>query len=156
MNKEKLAFLQSGYIEYLDKINADSKALWGKMNAQQMLEHVSDFFKVSTEKIKYPIITPEEHLPKFKAFLLSDKEFRENTKAPADIVAEEPISIRNNNMQEASSELKQEITEFIKYFENEEEKKTAHPVFGNLNYEEWVLLHNKHVMHHFKQFGLIS
>jgi len=34
-------------------------------------------------------------------------------------------------------------------------KTTLHPVFGELNFEEWILLHYKHVTHHLKQFGLI-
>lgn len=29
------------------------------------------------------------------------------------------------------------------------------PVLGDLNFEEWIMLHYKHVMHHAKQFGLI-
>ncbi|TXH28993.1 MAG: DUF1569 domain-containing protein, partial [Cyclobacteriaceae bacterium] len=34
-------------------------------------------------------------------------------------------------------------------------KKTTHPVFGALNFDEWILLHYKHVTHHSRQFGLI-
>jgi tRNA A58 N-methylase Trm61 len=47
------------------------------MNVQQMVEHVTDFFKVSFDHIKFDLVTPEEHLPKYKEFLMSDKEFRE-------------------------------------------------------------------------------
>ena len=61
------------------------------MNAQQMVEHVAGFFKVSTNQLKFPLVTPEEHFQSLKNFLLSDKEFRENTKAP--VLPEEPLPV---------------------------------------------------------------
>ena len=125
------------------------------MNAQQMVEHVSGFFKVSTEKFKFPVLTPVEHLPKYKEFLLSDKEFRENTKAPAGVVPDEPRSATKASMAEALEELQQEIDHFIEYFKDHPGAKTAHPVFGELDFNEWVLLHYKHVVHHAKQFGVL-
>lgn len=126
------------------------------MNAQQMVEHVTDFFRVSNNKIKLPVVTPEEHLPKYMAFLYSDKEFRENTQAPTDIVPEEPVAERNAGLPDAISELENEVNEFVAYFNGVPDRKTSHPVFGSLNYEEWVLLHYKHVTHHLRQFGLLG
>lgn len=155
MNEQKLAFLRDEYIPLLQRLEVNSAGSWGKMNAQQMVEHVSDFFKVSTEKIKLPLVTPEEQLPKFKAFLLSDKEFRENTRAPVDIVPEEPQPVRSASLQTAIAELQNEINDFTVYFQQHPGNQTQHPTFGSLHYEEWVLLHYKHVMHHSKQFGLM-
>ena len=90
------------------------------------------------------------------AFLLSDKAFRENTKAPANIVAEEPLATTTENMQAAINKLQQAVNDFCKYFEKDPTQKTTHPVFGPLNFEEWVLLHYKHVTHHLRQFGLLK
>ena len=42
-----------------------------------------------------------------------------------------------------------------KYFA-EKDIKTTNPVFGDLNYEEWIRFHSKHFAHHFKQFGLLE
>jgi hypothetical protein len=33
---------------------------------------------------------------------------------------------------------------------------TTHPVFGPLNFNEWILLHHKHMTHHARQFGLMD
>jgi hypothetical protein len=128
---------------------------WGKMNAQQTVEHLAAFFNVSAGKIKFDLVTPVEHLPKYKEFLLSDKEFRENTKAPASVIAEEALPLRYANMEEALEKLTEAITAFENYFKDDESKITLHPVFGELNFEEWVLLHYKHVSHHARQFGLL-
>ena len=155
MPEEKLQFITRQFVPLLQTLSSDAIGKWGKMNAQQMAEHVSGFFKVSTEKIKFPVITPVEHLPKYKEFLLSDKEFRENTKAPAGVVPDEPMATRNASMAAALEELQQEIDHFVQYFAADPGAKTAHPVFGELDFAEWVQLHHKHVTHHAKQFGVL-
>jgi oxepin-CoA hydrolase/3-oxo-5,6-dehydrosuberyl-CoA semialdehyde dehydrogenase len=155
MNKEKSDFLRTEFIPLLKNLSADAKGKWGVMNGQQMAEHVTAFFKVSTEKIKFPLVTPVEHLPKYKEFLWSDKQFRENTKAPANIVGETPLPTHYATMEEAVNKLQKETDAFFEYFKNNPDKKTLHPVFGELNFEEWVQLHHKHVTHHLRQFGLL-
>jgi hypothetical protein len=152
VNKNKQQFLETGFIPLVKKIDMAASPRWGKMNAQQMVEHVSAFFKVSTDKLQFPLTTPAEHLPKYKEFLMSEKEFRENTKAP--VLPPEPLPLRFETMNEAVAELEKEVNEFILFFDKDAEKRTLHPAFGELNFEEWVQLHHKHVKHHLKQFGV--
>lgn len=155
MSTEKLHFIRIGFTPMLKGFSSNTMGKWGKMNIQQMIEHVADFFMVSSRKKIFPVVTPEEYLPKFKAFLLSDKEFRENTEGPKEIVPEEPFPQRNDSMDSAIAELQKEIDDFVLYFEEHPGAKTAHPVFGELEFDEWVQLHHKHVTHHAKQFGLL-
>ena len=152
MDKGKYIFLKDEFIPLVRTLPPGKVGKWGKMNAQQMVEHVTDFFKVSTGRIEIPLVTPEEQLPKFKAFLQSDKEFRENTKAP--VLPDDPFPTRHDQILQAVDELQNEAAYFFEYFDKDTEKKTTHPVFGELNFEEWVLLHYKHVIHHLKQFEL--
>lgn len=153
MNKEKFDFLTLQLIPLLSSLQPATSPKWGKMNAQQMTEHLADFFKVSFNQLNFPLITDPEHLPKYKAFLLSDKEFKENTKAP--MLPEEPFPLRNPSMSEAINELKADIDSFVLYFKEKPDARTIHPVFGDLDFSEWVQLHHKHVTHHLKQFGLL-
>lgn len=155
MDTEKLNFIKTAFIPRIKKLPGDTAGNWGKMNGQQMVEHVADFFNVSTEKIKFDLVTPVEHLPKFKEFLLSDKQFRENTKAPANVIGEEPFPLRYENMEQAIDTLTDAILNFETWFNANPGKKTMHPVFGELNFDEWILLHYKHVTHHLRQFGLM-
>ena len=155
MITEKEKFLRHNLIPILKVLNSETRGIWGKMNAQQMVEHVTDFFNVSVNRLHFPLVTPEEHLPKYKAFLYSDKEFRENTKAPLEVIGEEPARVRNHNMEEAIKDLENSIDGFFDYFSTHPEKTTLHPAFGHLNYEEWILLHYKHVTHHARQFGVL-
>jgi hypothetical protein len=151
VNEEKKRFLKTEFIPLISRIDSSVVPRWGKMNAQQIVEHVAGFFRISTDKLKFPLVTPPESLPKFKAFLLSEKEFRENTKAP--VLPEEPLPLRYATMDEAKADLEKQVNDFFAYFSNDPEMKTVHPVFGELNFEEWVQLHHKHVKHHLKQFG---
>lgn len=153
MTEEKKSFLKNDIVLILRKLKGDEIGKWGKMNAQQMAEHVSAFFKVSTQRIKFPLTTPEEHLPKYKEFLFSDKEFRENTKAP--VLPEEPLPLHYTSMQQALDELTKSKNDFFEFFKDDASKTTLHPAFGELNFDEWVQLHHKHAVHHLKQFGLM-
>jgi hypothetical protein len=100
-------------------------------------------------------IPSTEQLPAYKAFLLSDKQFRENTKAPIEMIGETPEPLRYTSLDEAKENLTNTIKDFTSYFEGNEARQTLHPAFGMLDYNEWVLMHYKHVLHHLKQFGLV-
>ena len=151
VNDRKRIFLEKDFVPLMQEIDPAAKPRWGKMTAQQMVEHVSVFFKVSTGKIQFPLTTAIEHLPKFKEFLMSEKEFRENTKAS--VLPPEPLPLQYGAMQEALTVLEADVNDFFNYFKDDPEKTTLHPAFGDLNFAEWVQLHHKHVKHHMKQFG---
>jgi len=154
MNEAKRRFLEADYLPLIRSIDPSAKGLWGKMNVQQMIEHVTGFFKNSSGRLKLPLVTPPENLPKYYAFLMSEKPFRENTKAPVEIIPDEPLPLRYKTPEEAIDRLDTSVQEFFDFFRDDPEKKTLHPVFGDLNFAEWVQLHHKHVIHHLRQFGV--
>lgn len=135
-------------------LHAEQPPLWGKMNAQQTVEHLADFFSLSYGKISFPLSVPEEQLPKYREFLFSEKMFRENTKAPSNVMPEEPVVARNTNMKLALAELSHSILSFENHFKSNPGATTLHPAFGHLDYEGWLILHYKHTHHHLRQFGL--
>jgi len=155
MDVQKLNFITKECVLLFKNLSADTMGKWGKMNAQQTVEHLAAFFNVSAGEKKFDLVTPVEHLPKYKEFLLSDKEFRENTKAPASIIGEEALPLQYATMETALEKLAESITAFENYFKDDANRQSLHPVFGELNFEEWVLLHYKHVTHHLRQFGLL-
>ena len=153
--QEQLQFLKEHYIKLIRKADIHTHPKWGKMNFQQMVEHVTAFFKVSTQKIKFDLVSPPEHMPKLKEFLMSDKQFRENTKAPTSIIGEEPFPVHYASPEEAVAKLEKEVIHFFHFYETHPAATAVHPVFGDLNFDEWVRLHYKHVTHHLRQFGLL-
>lgn len=148
--------LREKLIPLFQQLHGDEKGGWGKMNAWQAVEHLANFFEASSNKVQYEIVTPEEYLPKYMDFLNSDKEFRENTKAPENIVSEEPGPVYTSSYKDALQKLVTAVDDFFGFFQNNPSSKTIHPVFGKLNYSNWLKLHGKHVRHHLRQFGLME
>ncbi len=152
--EEKGQFIKSDLFLLLNKLEENTSPAWGKMDARQMLEHLNDFFEVSIEKKIFPLCVPEEHLPKYREFVYSDKAFRENTKAPETVLGDVPLPWRTSSLADARTQLEASVAEFFHYFNAAPGKRTVHPVFGSLDHQEWIMLHHKHVIHHLKQFNL--
>lgn len=154
VNPEKEDFLLNEFILVIKTIDEDQEPVWGKMNLHQMVEHMTDSIRIANEKNKAEkIITPPDKLEASYAFMMSDKPFKENTKNV--LMAEDPVDVRNEFLEDAILELDNEITDFHTFFKDDPEKKTTNPFFGNLNYAEWVQLLYKHAMHHLKQFSAV-
>lgn len=154
MHAEKAEFLRNRFVAILKEIPTDTKASWGKMTLQQMIEHFADSVGIASGKVMHSdILTPPEHLDKLRAFLESEKPFRENTKNA--LMPEIPAPVRNPSKDEAVKELKQEIDYFFSVFEKNNLQVTRNPFFGDLNYEQNVQLLYKHAQHHLKQFGAV-
>lgn len=151
---EKAAFLRNKFIPQLLSIPQDKNPSWGKMNLLQMIEHMSYAFRQANGKDVYEIMTPDEHLPKMHAFMMSDKPFKENT--PNRLLPDEPAAPKHETTTQATEELKAEISDFFSVFAAEPDKKITNPFFGVLGYEEWVQLLYKHSWHHLRQFGVES
>lgn len=155
MQNDKFDFIQTRMFLLLGNLQPGATGKWGRMTGQQMVEHLVFIFGASSGKVKTSLQIPEEFLPKAVAFLWSEKEFRENTKAPEGLIPEEPQPLQYANMPEAITALKREVDYFINYFTTQPGIKVLHPSFGELDYEGWIQLHYKHVTHHLKQFGLL-
>lgn len=149
-------FIRNEFFKHLNALKADTPALWGKMNALQMIEHLIEFVGLSYEKIIFPLCVPEDMVEKYQAFLFSEKMFRENTKAPTQVMPEEPIPTRYTSISEAIDELQIAVDQFFNYFKDNPERKTMHPAFGWLDHSGWMVLHYKHFHHHLRQFGSIA
>jgi hypothetical protein len=154
MNTAKLEFIKFEMLPLFKKLSPDAKPDWGVMNAQQMVEHFSETMRYANGKTKLPLYTPEEHLPKLRSFMLSEKPFRENTKNP--MISNIPAAVMHSTLEDAFEELENEVNNFITAFENNEDLVTQNPIFGTLTYAENVHLVHKHAMHHLKQFGLYA
>ncbi|MBK6447372.1 MAG: DUF1569 domain-containing protein [Bacteroidetes bacterium] len=114
---------------------------------------MSDSFRIANAKDPHVIVTPAERLEPMKNFLLSEKEFKPNTKNI--LMSETPPNIRLANKMEAINELEGEINDFVSYFEQHPGSTTTNPFFGELNFEEWIQLLHKHAVHHLKQFNCL-
>jgi len=149
----KADFLLLDVPQLLRQIPAETQASWGKMNVQQMIEHMSDSVRIANGRDLRDCITPEEHLDRMQAFLKSDKPFKENT--VNSLMGEVPEPCRFERIEDSLGELEEELKEFQNVFDQDKLKQITNPFFGDLNYEEWVQLLYKHFLHHLRQFGVV-
>jgi hypothetical protein len=145
-------FLKEGAVAQFKTLSANTSNVFGKMNVLQMLEHVAEWISISSGKIKFELQTPAQDLPKWKAFLLSDKEMRANT--PNSLMSEVPKPAKFSDVELAANAVQQELNAYFNRFKGKEFETETHPFFGPLNYDEWAVLHGKHLRHHLRQFGV--
>ncbi len=149
---QKAAFLRSEYANLLRQIDPATERRWGKMNFQQMVEHMSDSVRIGNGRDPHQLQVPEESVAKMQAFVMSDKPFRENT--PNRLLPEEPVAVRNATLEGSIDELQQEIDYLFEVFEGQPGKTIMNPFFGALDFNLWITLLYKHAWHHLRQFGV--
>jgi len=153
MIKAKEEFLKNDFIPLLGKLNADDKAKWGVMNAQQMVEHFTDAVKNASGKLILPMLNEGERLQKSRDFLMSEEPFKQNINNP--LIPKEGIPHRQPDLQSAINKLQKELNYFFEVFEKTPGLQTGNAFFGQLDYNMNVQLLHKHALHHLRQFGLV-
>ena len=140
------------FLEILKNLDEKKSASWGKMTPQRMIEHLSDCIYMSCGIGNHELLIPEEKIKGMQAFLISDKEMPQNIQVP---FAKENTPLRNTDKELALDEFTMAWVDFEEMYSEDSKKTALHPYYGNLNYEQWLLLHSKHFTHHFTQFGLM-
>ena len=140
------------FLEILENLDGKKSASWGKMTPQRMIEHLSDCIYMSCGIGNHELLIPEEKIKGMQAFLISDKEMPQNIQVP---FAKENTPLRNTDIELALDEFTMAWVDFEEIYSEDSKKTALHPYYGNLNYEQWLLLHSKHFTHHFTQFGLV-
>ena len=132
-------------IDRLNKINADSKPIWGKMGASQMLAHCAEVQAVMSGK---PLQKIPWYMKMFsvyiKKMITNRKPYKKNLPtAPDYIIADE----RDFDKEKAR------FTAALEKFRAQQLNPPDHPLFGKLTEHErgWGMY--KHVDHHLRQFG---
>ena len=133
-------------IARINKLTPDSKALWGKMNAGQMLAHCQMPIGVAdgTHKLKrtlFGILVG----PMFKSVLYNEKPFKRSL--PTD------KSFLMTDSKDFEKE-KQKLLTMVSNFSEASIVNETHTFFGKLTKEQWSKGTWKHLDHHLQQFGV--
>ncbi len=135
----------------LGSLTTETLPVFGRMNSQQVIEHLSLLMQISNGKIAADYYVSEEKKARRKPFLDTDGELHIGFRA--DILSDEPTAEKFNSLAEALDDLIEQIADFEIHFKKA--KTENHPFFGELDYEYWKKFHVKHFTHHFKQFDLL-
>jgi len=136
-------------ISRIEKISSGINAIWGKMNAGQMLAHCSVGLETAlgdkTQKRSF-IGLLFGNMAKKQVF--SEKPFKKGL--PTDKLF---IINDDRNIEEEKKKIKSLLERFAKAG-TAGISKHPHVFFGMLTPYEWGILQYKHLDHHFKQFGV--
>jgi hypothetical protein len=135
-------------LERLDKLEPTSKALWGKMNVEQMLAHCSAGIKMAKGEIKPKRALAGIILGKlFKKIYTNEKPLGKDSPTDKSLIFSGTLGFEKE---------REQLREQIKSFQSVGEKGCTdhpHPFFGKLEPQEWSRGMFKHLDHHFRQFG---
>lgn len=140
--------------QLLDLLNAGTPPMFGKMTSQHMVEHLEFSVCMSYDKYPQKLAVTEETAEKAKRFVVgTTKELPKGVLFPG--TGGRLPQINHPEIKTAIKVLRLRLEEFHNFFQHHNQAQTIHPVFGKLNYPEWIIFHNKHFTHHFKQFNLL-
>ena len=136
-------------IERIGRLKADTRNLWGTMNATEMLLHCNLANKSILEnESPYQKPSLKERLIKFAIFYILPK-LPKNNKGPL------RLDVRGTIDKNQFQEQKEKYIETIDRFPVHEKPITAiHPRAGYINTKEWGIFTWMHMDHHLRQFGL--
>ena len=142
--------IAGGIIDRIDRLESDTKPLWGKMSVGQMLAHCN---------VTYEMVYENKH-PKpntFKRFLLklfvkkivvSEKPYKKNSRTAPEFLIRE-----DKNFEIEKVRLTSYIKKTQELGETHFDGKESHS-FGVLTKTEWNNMFYKHLDHHLTQFGV--
>jgi hypothetical protein len=135
--------------ERMEKLQSETKPLWGKMNVSQMLAHCKAPLEVSLGQKKLKQTLLGILFGKIvKKQMLKPEPMKKNLPTVPDFVVKYSPDFSSEKQQ-----LESLIREFVST-DPDEIVARPHPFFGKMNAEEWGWLQYKHLDHHFRQFGV--
>jgi hydroxymethylglutaryl-CoA reductase len=148
------AYLYNEFPLLLKKVEPSMPAKWGSMNAHQMVEHLTLVLSIANGRMTASTNAEPERLAYRKMrFFEKDVPFPKNVRA--DFVPEEPVATMFPTIEQSKEFLMIQLLRFMDYHEEHEGLMPVHPVFGPMNYQEWIRFQVRHIKHHLSQFGLI-
>lgn len=134
-------------------LKEDTKPVFGQMNAQQMIEHLSAITQIANGNWNVDVFVSEEKSARRKPFLDSENELQMGFRAS--YLSDGPVPLKFNSLAEAIDDLDYQVQQFLMIFNKEEGRTVVHPFFGELDFDYWKKFQVKHFTHHFKQFDLL-
>ncbi len=138
------------FVARIEAIRSDSKRLFGMMEPAAMFSHLSAATELSLGEIESVDISNffSRHVVKRLVFQTPMPWPKGKIKAP-DYFTPPP----KGDADAERARLIALIKRFIETAEREPNRKTQHPIFGQLTLKYWQRAHGKHFDHHFAQFG---
>jgi len=135
----------------LNALSPASTRQWGRMTSHQMLCHLSDAMLVVSGR--RPVATRQDHwfnrnVVKWVA-LHTSMAWPKGVKTMAEVDAE-----RGGTPPDVFDRDRARTVELLRAFVDPTAVRVAHPLFGAMSGDEWMIWAYRHTDHHLRQFGV--
>lgn len=148
-------FLYEEFPQLLQKLEDNQVAKWGKMNVHQMVEHLAQVISISNGRFTATANADVERLT-YRKTRFFEQEYPFPRGFRVEMVSEEPIPPMFPQFDQSKEFLLNQLQRFLDYHSEHPDLTPVHPVFGAMNYNEWVEFQSRHIKHHFQQFGILK
>ena len=135
----------------INNLSENDKRLWGKMNVNQMVCHITDQLRMSMEEIKTKYAGNKFKETLLKRLVLLGMPIPKGKAETATEIKQGEGGTPPTNLGNDINSLITQINKFESKFKNTQI--TKHPAFGNMNKDQWARLAYVHIDYHLKQFG---
>jgi len=144
-------FLVNKVPELLKNLKSDTKADFGLMTPQHMVEHLTWITKVTTTRKGVPEDGPIEN--KMQKFFDAGCIFKHRPKE-GETAADLP-ALKYGSLEEAIEQVPIAIKRFYDHYEADPDFKCYNPFMGEVGFTDIQKFHFQHYSYHFWQFGLL-
>jgi hypothetical protein len=139
--------LRNDILRRVDRVGAESRPLWGKMNAEKMLAHLVASTKMAVGELKCESKKLPIRYPPLRQLIVYWLPWPKSSPTAPELMISDPGTVERS---------KDELTRLMRVFAEREKEKQwpEHPAFGNLSRRGWGVLAWRHFDHHLRQFGV--
>jgi hypothetical protein len=131
----------------VDHLRPDMHPTWGKMNAVQMMTHLTDWMRLATGELKTePKLKPMRY-PVIKHLVVYVMPWPKGVPT-----APELLERQTDDWGKERAEFSRRLASFEK--PESGSQWPVHPAFGRLSTNAWGVLGYRHTDHHLRQFGV--
>src|SRR5690606_28503039 len=126
-------------------------ALWGRMTAHQMVCHIADSFRVADGSKDAKSLANW-----FTRNIMKRLALQTPLRPPRGIRSPKEVDqLKGGTPPTVFEADRAETLRLIEHFRalSPDHPFGAHPLFGPLTHDEWLIFHRKHLDHHLRQFG---
>lgn len=134
-------------LDRMERLSPETKPRWGRMNAPQMLAHLTSWMQMAKGELKTRAMRVPFRYPPLKQLVIYWMPFPKGVPT-----APELISRGNADWAIEQSALRRHIQSFEKL--DPKMVWPEHPAFGKMTTRAWGVLCYRHMDHHFRQFGI--
>jgi hypothetical protein len=133
-------------VDRLGRLTPETKPLWGKMTAPQMLAHLADWMLMARGELNVAPKKAPLRYPPIKQLVIYWLPFPKGVPTAPELITRKPLAW---GVEHAA------VRRDVESWENLKPSAwPAHPVFGQMTTNAWCVLAYRHMDHHLRQFGI--